>query len=113
MQIKKGTVIKMPIHAAHHNPEFFPEPEKFRPERFLAENSADLIPYTFRAFSGGPRICLGMRFAMIEMKVCMAKMLQKFKIKTCDKTEPTLTLNPGDMFMYNYNEIYLTLEPRT
>ena len=110
LKIKKGTTMRIPIHAAHHNPDYFPEPEVFKPERFLKENSEDLTPYTFLAFSGGPRICLGMRFAMTEMKVCLAKLLQKFEIKTCPKTE--LTMRKGDLFLYNYEEIYLTLKER-
>ena len=48
----------LPIYASHHNPEFFPDPEEFRPERFLKENEKDIIPYTFRAFGGITRIVL-------------------------------------------------------
>ena len=44
--------VECPIYASHHNPDFFPEPEKFLPERFLKENSDSIIPYTFRAFGG-------------------------------------------------------------
>ena len=69
LKIKKGTYMKMAIYAAQHDEEFFPEPKKFKPERFLKENAETLIPYTFLAFSGGPRVCLGQRFAMTEMKV--------------------------------------------
>lgn len=50
--IKKGTRIDMPIWASHHNPEFFPEPEEFRPERFLKENADQILPYTYRPFGG-------------------------------------------------------------
>ena len=50
--IKKGTRINMPVYASHHTPEFFPEPEKFRPERFLKENVGDIIPFTYRPFGG-------------------------------------------------------------
>ena len=105
--IKKGTYIQMPIQAAHLHEEFFPEPHKFKPERFL---NNEMLPYTFRAFSGGPRVCLGQRFALIEMKIGMAKLLQKFKIDTCPETK--LELKPGDQFILNYEEIYLKLTPR-
>ena len=44
--------VDMPIYAGHHYPEFFPEPEQFKPERFLKENEQDIKPYTFRAFGG-------------------------------------------------------------
>ena len=42
----------MPIYASHHEPEFFPEPAKFDPERFLKENATDIIPHTYRPFGG-------------------------------------------------------------
>ena len=110
LNIKKGTIIQMSISAAHFNEEFFAEPEKFKPERFLKENAENIIPYTYRAFSGGPRVCLGQRFAMIEMKIGMAKLLEKFKIETCPDTK--LVLKAGDQFILNFEEMYLKLTKR-
>ena len=110
-KINKGTYIRIPIYACHHNPEYFPDPDKFKPERFLKENSKALVPYTFLGFSGGPRICLGMRFAMIEMKICLANLLKKYKIKISPQTE--LQFNPGDLLLLNFKELFLTLEPRS
>lgn len=52
MLIKKGTVIELPITASHYQPEFFPNPTKFEPERFLKENADQIIPYTYRPFGG-------------------------------------------------------------
>ena len=45
-------IVDMPIYASHHEPEFFPEPAKFHPERFLKENATDIIPHTYRPFGG-------------------------------------------------------------
>ncbi len=50
--VKKGMRVEMPIYASHYNPEYFPNPEEFQPERFLKENSENIIPYTFRPFGG-------------------------------------------------------------
>ncbi len=50
--IKKGMRVEMPMYSSHHNEEFFPDPEEFRPERFLKENAKDILPYTFRPFGG-------------------------------------------------------------
>ena len=52
MKVTKGTRVDFPIYASHHDPDFFPEPEKFKPERFLKENANDIIPYTYRPFGG-------------------------------------------------------------
>ena len=52
MLIKKGTSIELPIKASHYQPDFFPNPTKFEPERFLKENADQIIPYTYRPFGG-------------------------------------------------------------
>ena len=82
MKIKKGVRIQMP----HHDPEFFPEPEKFKPERFLKGNADDIIPHTWRPFGSGNRVCIGQRFAMMEMKIIIAKLLSKFKLTLTEKS---------------------------
>lgn len=105
IKIKKGTYVRVPIFACHHHPDHFDEPDQFKPERFLDNK---LEQYTFNAFSGGPRICLGMRFAMTEMKLCMAAILKRFEIKTCPETK--LELNCGDQFIFNYKEVVLSLK---
>ena len=110
IKFKKGMAVKIPIYSAHHNPDFFPEPEVFKPERFLKENKDEIIPYTYIAFSGGPRICLGQRFAMVEMKIGISKILKKFRIEKCPETK--LEFLKGDMFLLNYHDVLLKLVPR-
>lgn len=100
----------MPIYAAHHLEEFFPEPERFMPERFLKENQSLIKPYTFRPFGGGNRICIGQRFAINEMKMCVAKLLSKFKLEKAPKTN--LKLETGSLGLLLFNEIYLKFVPR-
>jgi cytochrome P450 len=110
MPIKKNTLITMPTWASHHNPEFFPEPEVFRPERFLKENSDEIIPYTFRPFGAGPRICIGKRFAMVEMMIAMAKILKNFKIERTEETK--LELKKGNLFLLSFDGINVKLVNR-
>jgi len=52
LTINAGTRVDMPIYHAHHDPDFFPEPEKFKPERFFKNRKDDVKPYTYRPFGG-------------------------------------------------------------
>ncbi|XP_066461089.1 cytochrome P450 3A9-like [Eleutherodactylus coqui] len=84
--IPKGMVCVIPAYVLHHDPEFWPEPEEFHPERFSKENRANHTPYTFLPFGDGPRNCIGMRFAMLSMKVAITSILQHFTCKPCKDT---------------------------
>ena len=110
IKVRKGTMIQMPIYAAHYNEEFFPEPNVFNPDRFLKENEDKIIPYTWRPFGAGNRVCIGQRFALLEIKIFVAKLLQKFKIVKTART--ALDIPKGTMFLLTYPEIVVKLEKR-
>jgi cytochrome P450 family 6 len=57
--LPKGTGVYIPVFALHHDPQYFPDPDKFDPERFTEENKKNLPNYTYLPFGEGPRICLG------------------------------------------------------
>lgn len=57
--IPKGCQMFVPIYAFHHDPEYFPEPEEFRPERFSEENRKNIPQYAYMPFGHGPRVCIG------------------------------------------------------
>jgi cytochrome P450 len=61
----------------HHDPDIYPDPFAFRPERFLGEQPGT---YTWIPFGGGRRRCLGAAFAMVEMKVAIRAALQRFTL---------------------------------
>jgi cytochrome P450 len=73
-----GTLLVPSSYLVHHNPEVYPDPKVFRPERFLDRKSD---PYTFFPFGGGVRRCLGMAFAQFEMKVVLAEVLGRVKLR--------------------------------
>ncbi|KAF8797082.1 Cytochrome P450 3A13 like protein [Argiope bruennichi] len=85
--LPKGTVITVPIYAMHRDPEFFPDPEKFDPDRFSPEERSKRDPYAYLPFGAGPRNCVAMRFALVEIKVCLAYVILHFKIKRCPETK--------------------------
>ena len=57
------------------------------PFRFSKENKDTIDPYTYMPFGAGPRNCIGMRFALVMMKLAMVEILQKFSFAVCDQTE--------------------------
>lgn len=102
--VPKGSMVVVSLGMGRLE-EYFPEPLKFKPERFL-DNSVE--PHTWIPFMVGPRSCLGQQFAMMEMKVIMAKLLQTFDLRwvpgqSYDIVEET-TMKPKDGALH-----YLTL----
>jgi cytochrome P450/predicted unusual protein kinase regulating ubiquinone biosynthesis (AarF/ABC1/UbiB family) len=73
-----GVVAAPCIYLAHRRPARWPEPDRFRPERFLEHKPT---PYEFLPFGGGVRRCLGMAFALVEMKIVLAEMLSRVELR--------------------------------
>ncbi|XP_049274018.1 LOW QUALITY PROTEIN: cytochrome P450 3A8-like [Rhipicephalus sanguineus] len=83
--IPAGTSIVIPNHHLSHDPNFWEQPEVFDPERFSPENKGHVDPVVYQPFGQGPRNCVGMRFAQLEMKLTMAKLLSKYKLLLDDR----------------------------
>lgn len=90
IKIKKGQLVVVPVYPLHYDPDNFPNPEEFNPERFNEENKKTRDSAAFLPFGLGPRICIGMRFALIEMKLLLATILNEYRFSTCDKTPVSL-----------------------
>ncbi|NXG35436.1 CP3A9 protein, partial [Dromaius novaehollandiae] len=110
--IPEGVVVVIPPYTLHRNPEHWPEPEEFRPERFSKENKEAIDPYTFLPFGAGPRNCIGMRFALLTLKVAITILLQHFTLRTCKETPIPLKLS-SQGFLVPKEPILLKLVPRT
>ncbi|XP_011176869.1 cytochrome P450 4d2 [Zeugodacus cucurbitae] len=81
--IPAGTNITISIYIMQRDPKYFPEPDTFRPERFLNESlllGEKLYPYVYVPFSAGPRNCIGQKYAILEMKSIMSKILRHFEL---------------------------------
>lgn len=96
--VRKGTTIFMCQWVSHRDPRYFPEPEAFRPERWLDGLAKRLPKYAYFPFGGGPRVCIGNTFALMEAAILLAAIGQKFRF-TLDpdppiEFDPQITLLP-------------------
>ncbi|KAM4631584.1 cytochrome P450 3A24-like [Discoglossus pictus] len=110
--IPKGVVVVIPVFVLHRNPEIWPEPEEFQPERFSQENRESQDPYNFLPFGAGPRNCIGMRFALLNIKLALTVLLQNFTFRTCKET-PILPELDTRGSLKSKKPIILDLVPRT
>ncbi|KAM9492994.1 cytochrome P450 3A27-like [Salvelinus alpinus] len=110
--IPKDCVVMVPTWTLHRDPEIWPDPEEFKPERFSKENKESIDPYTYMPFGAGPRNCIGMRFALLMIKLAMVEILQSFTFSVCDETEIPLEMDIQGLLMPK-RPIKLRLEPRS
>jgi cytochrome P450 len=77
--IPAGTRVLFSIFLTHRHPRYWPEPQRFDPDRFNPKISAPPAPFTYLPFGGGPRFCIGATLAQVEVKVILAHLLQRFE----------------------------------
>ncbi|MDW3191586.1 MAG: cytochrome P450 [Cytophagales bacterium] len=103
IRIPKGSIVVSYIYGTHHHPDWWSDPEKFDPARFTEEQSKQHLPFSYLPFGGGPRLCIGMQFALMEMELVLKHFLERFdfqSLKQKVEINPLITLNPrGSMPM--------------
>jgi len=77
--IPRKSSILVNIQAVHHNPTVWPNPYQFDPYRFLPPRASSIQPYTFVPFIAGPRNCLGQHLALLESKMVVALLVQRYQ----------------------------------
>ncbi|XP_067276136.1 cytochrome P450 3A40-like [Pseudorasbora parva] len=91
--IPKDTLVGIPTYVLCRDPQLWDSPDEFRPERFSPDSKSEVNQYAFMPFGLGPRNCIGMRFALMIMKLLVVKLLQNFTVETCKETQIPLELN--------------------
>lgn len=98
--VPKGSTIFVSPFVMHHLPQYYDEPETFKPERFTVEFEKSLPKYAYMPFGGGTRVCIGNAFAMMEAQLILAAIAQRFRLElTADEPvhyKAQITLTPAD-----------------
>jgi len=97
-RIRPGSFLFLSPYVTHRHPEFWPDPERFDPGRFGADERKDRLRYAYYPFSGGPRVCIGNAFAEMEGKIVLASMLRRHGVELVPGhnvvADPSVTLRP-------------------
>lgn len=112
LEIPAGTSCWIPIYGLQRDPNYYPNPDKFDPERFSDENKSEVNPYTYLTFGAGPRNCLGSRFALMEAKTVYVYILRHFKFVPVERTDIPFIIGKAQMNIHAKNGNWLGLQRR-
>jgi cytochrome P450 len=97
-RIPKGSIVLLFLYGVHHSPDLWEDPERFDPDRFAGEGMKNRSDFTYFPFGGGPRLCIGNQFALMEMQVVLAQMIRKFRFELLEgqliEGQPLITFRP-------------------
>lgn len=110
--IEKGQTVWIPTIAIHNDPKFYPNPEKFDPERFNETNRPNINIGAYLPFGVGPRNCIGSRLALMEMKSIIYYLLKDFSLEPTEKTEVPLEMSKNMFALQAKNGVWLEMKPR-
>ncbi|KYB28570.1 probable cytochrome P450 6a14 [Tribolium castaneum] len=108
--IDKGTTVCIPIWGIHYDKDYYPEPEIFDPERFNEDNKKSRHHYAHLPFGEGPRICIGLRFGLMQTKVGLATLLQNYNFWVAGRTQEPLKYKVASFILAAEGEIWLDAE---
>jgi cytochrome P450 len=94
--LPRGSLVQLFPYVCQRDPRWFPEPEAFDPDRFLPERQRTLPQFAYFPFGGGPRVCLGNSFAMMEMTLVAASLLQHLNVELApgqEEAEPVALMS--------------------
>ncbi|KAH8320582.1 hypothetical protein KR067_005690 [Drosophila pandora] len=108
--IEPGQMLLIPVYGIHHDPRIYPEPNRFIPKRFLADQLALRPTASWLPFGDGPRNCIGMRFGKMQTTVALVHLLRRFHFTVCPRTEPKIEFVKSNILLCPANGIYLKVQ---
>ncbi|KAK9877396.1 hypothetical protein WA026_017792 [Henosepilachna vigintioctopunctata] len=112
LKLEKGTPVIISMTSLHYDERYFPNPDKFDPERFRGDNAKNL-QYVYLPFGDGPRKCIGDRFALLSMKIGIAMFVKDYEVLPSKKTEiPIRQSNTAFFLIPESGNIFLKVKKR-
>lgn len=108
--IPSGTTVIIPIYAIHRDADIYPQPLTFDSTRFEGDKQKDRHPMAFMPFGGGPRYCIGDRFAMMQARVALVVFLSNFRFSLSYKMPNTFVWSKRHTFLTNEGGIWLNIQ---
>ncbi|KAL7036967.1 hypothetical protein ACKWTF_009020 [Chironomus riparius] len=113
VSVEKGINVFIPLMQIHYDSQYFLEPTSFQPERFDDGAMKDYLDRcVFMPFGAGPRICLGMRFALLQSKAALAAIVRNFEFSVNEKTQDNpLIIDPKEFLNIKVGGLWLNFKP--
>ncbi|KAK9884815.1 hypothetical protein WA026_009042 [Henosepilachna vigintioctopunctata] len=113
VSLTRGVRVLIPVYGIHHDPDYYPEPEKFDPDRFSSENKRTRPAFSFLPFGDGPRVCIGARFGMMQAKLGLISILLNYKFSVNVKTQEPLQYHTQSFTLSTKGGMWLNFEKIT
>lgn len=105
-----GTTFTISPFLLHRDPAYFTDPDTFNPDRFIDFENKERIPYAYAPFSAGSRNCIGQKFALLELKIVLLKLIERFEIRSLKSMEEIVV--QGEIVLNSPDGIYISFRKR-
>lgn len=108
--LSAGTKVFISVLGIHRDAEYYPEPNKFNPENFSEENIAKRPQFTYLPFGEGPRMCIGLRFGLMQAKTGLSMLLNNYRFLPVADEKYNFNFNPKSFVLSKDGDIKLKVE---
>jgi cytochrome P450 len=108
IDIPRGSTVIVYVYGAHHAPRYWESPESFDPERFIKGSDKQRTPFTYLPFGGGPRVCIGNQYAMLQILMILSDLLRRYDFQLTPgqtiEARPMVILRPKHGIRMTFTE---------